>query len=401
MATETVEKKATSSEQNESSKTNLTLINTVLTYLTLIGVGAIVGYTIFASIYNHRCSDMMDEAERTFNRTKEEMSMKLVEALDKNTAHEGAESEVLELRGRLAGQADLMAKHQALLDKHQTTMERLNELQTNLAELQNCPKQVKQLESNVNLVSVQKESAEKRLQQANEKVEQLLEEAKSAGASAACETQLSKSMTHLQKLYVTLCREKYVVPSDSRLISCVIVLTFSWFVSTPRHGEGPYYIEFDLNFDDEGEEESKFVVEISSPDMVPLSVATFLTLVENDIYNDLEFLSTQSIIQLDSDEGKVASLATVASALSLVEAASAGPCTPYSVGFVGSNGALKIIMTNDVSKHGSLACFGKIAQGRQTLSRIQQATRRGKTVAITSVKTIELESKPSFGEGEL
>jgi cyclophilin family peptidyl-prolyl cis-trans isomerase len=156
-----------------------------------------------------------------------------------------------------------------------------------------------------------------------------------------------------------------------------------------------------MEIDDDVQEESKFVVEIPTPDVLPVSVATFLTLVENNIYNDLEFLSTQSIIQLDSDEGKVASLAQVPSALSLVEAASAGPCTPYSIGFIGTHGALKIIMTNDPSKHGTLACFGKIAQGRQTVTRIQQATRRGKTVAITSVKTVELTSKPTVGEGEL
>lgn len=370
----TVGKEAFATTSDES-KANLAFVNTLLTYLTLVGVGAIVGYTIFASIYDHRCSDLMDDAERNFNRTKEEMNLKLVEAMHKNAAYEGAESELLDLRGRLAGQADLMAKHQALLDKHQATMERLNELQTSLTELQTCPKQVKQLENTINIATVQKESAEKRLQQANEKVEQLLEQAKSAGGSATCEAHLSKSKNHLQKLYSTRCKE--------------------------IHGEGPYYVEFDMEIEDEGQQDSKFVVEISSPDVLPLSVATFLTLVENNIYNDLEFLSTQSIIQLDSDEGKVARLANVASALSLVESASVGPCTPYSVGFIGANGALKIIMTNDTSKHGSLACFGKIAQGRQTVSRIQQATRRGKAVAINSVKTVELASKPSFGEGEL
>ena len=223
MEKETGKKESASKESKNASQNNVALINTILTYLTLVGVGAIVGYTIFASIYNHRCSDMMDEAERNFNRTKEEMSMKLVEALHKNTANEGVESEVLELRGRLAGQADLMSKHHALLDKHQTTVERMNELQTSLTELQNCPKQVKQLENHVNIISIQKESAEKRSQQANEKIEQLLEEAKNAGASAACESHLSKSMTHLQTLYSTQCREKYVVMS--------FVLNLSLFIS--------------------------------------------------------------------------------------------------------------------------------------------------------------------------
>jgi hypothetical protein len=153
-----------------------------------------------------------------------------------------------------------------------------------------------------------------------------------------------------------------------------------------------------------------FVVEIGAllDHQLPNSVFSFLTLAGNGIYDGAEFLPTQSIIHLDSDEQKVASLGYATSALSLVEgrvssasALASSSCAPYSVGFVGANGGLKIIMTNDSSKHGSLACFGRIADRRQTVTHIQRAGREGKTVFITGVKTVKMASKPTVGEGEL
>lgn len=169
----------------------------------------------------------------------------------------------------------------------------------------------------------------------------------------------------------------------------------------PRYGDGPYYVEFDLELDDDVDEENMFVVEVPTLATLPHSVFAFLTFVNNGIYNGLEFLSTHSIIQLDSDEEHVAKLEYASSILSLAEGVSSGTCTPYSVGFVGSNGALKIIMTSDTSKHGNLACFGRIAQGRRTISRIQQAAKHGKSVTVSNVKTIEMTSRPNLGEGEL
>jgi len=167
-----------------------------------------------------------------------------------------------------------------------------------------------------------------------------------------------------------------------------------------RHGDAPYYVQFDVSMDGETKA-SSFVVEVATLDQLPNSVFSFLTLVDHDVYMGAEFLSTQSIIHLDSDEDTVATLGYAASALSLVESSSEGRCAPYSVGFVGANGGLKLIMTNDASKHGSLACFGRIAQGRQTVSNIQRAGREGKTVAITGVTTVQLESTPNMREGEL
>lgn len=151
----------------------------------------------------------------------------------------------------------------------------------------------------------------------------------------------------------------------------------------------------------DGSETESFVVEVSALETVPHAVFSFLTLVDSGVYMGAEFLPTVSIIHLDSDEEAVAQLGYATLALSLVESVSEGSCAPYSVGFVGANGGLKIIMTNDASKHGSLACFGRIAQGRQTVSNLQRAGREGKTVAITKVTMVEMKSRPNMGEGEL
>ena len=183
-------------------------------------------------------------------------------------------------------------------------------------------------------------------------------------------------------------------------------IPFCW-ISLPlanhRYGESPYYVQFDLEIDgDEGVDDTpSFVVEIETLDELPHSVFSFLTMVGSEVYKEAEFLATQSIIHLDSDEGKVASLGYVTSALTLVEGSSLGECAPYSVGFVGANGGLKIIMTSDTSKHGSLACFGRIAQGRQTVTRIQRAGREGKSVSVMGVQTVTMASRPTLGEGEL
>lgn len=197
------------------------LVNTLLTYFLLVGVGAIVGYIIFYSIYNHRCSDMMDEAERRFNQTKEELNFKLIEAMYKGTTSEGAESELLELRGRLEGQTGLLGKHQALLDKHQQTVEQLSQMQTTLdrvkmrkselsKELEISEKKLAEKEEDLNKISMQKDTLEQRLKQTTSKMEELQTQADEAGNSAACQAQKERSLSHIEKLHSSICTEKYV-----------------------------------------------------------------------------------------------------------------------------------------------------------------------------------------------
>ena len=191
----------------------------------------------------------------------------------------------------------------------------------------------------------------------------------------------------------------YDIGSLTHILFCWISL----HLVNHRYGESPYYVRFDLEIDGEEatDDNPSFIVEIETLDELPHSVFSFLTMVGSGVYKEAEFLATNSIIHLDSDEGKVASLGYATSALALVEGSALGACAPYSVGFVGANGGLKIIMTSDTSKHGSLACFGRIAQGRQTVTRIQRAGREGKSVSVMGVQTVTMASRPNLGEGEL
>jgi DNA repair ATPase RecN len=219
--------------KTSSSSSLSTRINTVLSAAILIGFGAIVGYMVFYSIYNHRCSDMLDDAERRFNQTREDLNHKLLEAIHQpnnddddagNTIYNnegGSESELLELRGRLEEQAiHWMDKHQTLLDKHQSTVEQLNQIQVKQLQTsqleknyQMSLKQVSALERKLNVASVQKEASGKRLKQANEKVERLQQEAKTGEASSSndCEAIQQQSMSHIQKLHSAICKEKCVL----------------------------------------------------------------------------------------------------------------------------------------------------------------------------------------------
>ena len=205
---------ATPKKEDETAKKTTTssssLGNTLLTILLLVGIGAILGYMLFYSIFNHRCADMMDEAERRFNRTREELNHKLIEAMDVNTANEGAEAELLDLRGRLEGQTDLMGKHQSLLDKHQSTVEQLTQFQAKHSqaqtELMATQKKLAEVEGSLNVISMQKETMEKRLQRSQD-----------SENSAACQAKQQQSLSHIQKLHSAICKEKYVWNRGTRL----------------------------------------------------------------------------------------------------------------------------------------------------------------------------------------
>lgn len=152
----------------------------------------------------------------------------------------------------------------------------------------------------------------------------------------------------------------------------------------------------------EGEPDgANFLVEVSTLELLPTSVFVFMTLVDSGAYTGAEFLSTQSIIHVGSDEEKVRGIGYAHSGLRLIENSELGGCGPYSIGFVGAKGGLKIIMTSDTSRHGSLACFGRIVQGRQIITQIQRASKEGKSVAISDVHIAKIDSPPTFQEGEL
>jgi hypothetical protein len=191
---------------------------------------------------------------------------------------------------------------------------------------------------------------------------------------------------------------------DAELDAHHKILTFRHFLfllSPSRYGDGPYYVQFTLMFEGQADT-AQFMVEVSTRNSLPHSVFSFLTMVDFLVYDGIDFLSTKSVIHIGSNAEQLQAFGfTGNQALSLVEDSSEAPCGAYSVGFVGMGPQLKIIMTSDSSKHGSRACFGKVvAQGRQTLSRVQAAVRTGTNVEIMHVRQVDVQGN-NKSDGEL
>jgi chromosome segregation ATPase len=113
----------------KSSSGATSLVNIILLYSTLVGLGAIAGYMTFYAFFNHRFAHLLDDAERRHNSSRQELQdryTKVVEEHQKCLEDETRVLELFDLRGRLDGQADLAGKHQLLLDKYQESEEHLS-----------------------------------------------------------------------------------------------------------------------------------------------------------------------------------------------------------------------------------------------------------------------------------
>lgn len=360
------------------------LLTVILLCLLLVGIGGIIGYLVFSSVYNHRCSDLMDDAERHFNSTEQDLHNRLIEAQHKNAESEIAELELRELRGRMESHTDLMSKHEGLLDKHQRTMEQLTAVQYSQEQTLLIKKR---LEHDLDIAQAKLTTLERSLEKANrdqgslgvqlkrsqDMIANLSRQNEELAMNASCEEEKAVATSQIQELHLLLSKQSF--------------------------GEGPYYLKFSLSVEDEPDDENNaFIVEITTLHQLPNVVFSFMTLQKAKVYDGVEFLPTNSIVYVGSDEKTFGSFSHVKSALSRAETTAVGDCKPYSVGFVGGDtGGLKLVMTRDSSKHGSLACFGTIVHGRQFISRIQMSPQQGKTMSIRTVEQV----LPQAQEGEL
>jgi hypothetical protein len=167
--------------------------NTLLLYVVVLGLGAIVGYRCFASIYNQRCSDIIDEAEKTFARNRDDLNNQLKEALERGNAQD--ELELLELRGRLSKQEALIEDYEKQEKKDSDAILQLelnnDQYKGLLAEHQ---KRALDMESKLSLVAAENESMLKRIE------EQVRERVKQADKDLYT--------VHVQNLHTTLTQEK-------------------------------------------------------------------------------------------------------------------------------------------------------------------------------------------------
>jgi chromosome segregation ATPase len=109
------------------------LINIVLLYLSLMGLGAIGGYGSFYFLFSERCSQLIMETKEKHSSSRQQFQQKYENALEGQRqclADSSAKRELRALQGRLEAQSNLADRHQVLLQKQEDTLTRLSEVQS-------------------------------------------------------------------------------------------------------------------------------------------------------------------------------------------------------------------------------------------------------------------------------
>ena len=214
-------KEKTDGDKSKTTKgETVTTTQLILIALAVFGLGAILGYIIFYSIYNHRCSDMMDDAERRFKDTNQELQSKLIEAMQGGgSSNDYRESELLDLRGRLESQTGLMDRHQTLLEKHQVMVDDLATAKatqdkallenTRLErELQATKKTATQLQKSLDAAQGGNHNLVQKLERATLEIDTMKKQAEIVAGDPNCQAAREAGFTHIQALHKKLGKDR-------------------------------------------------------------------------------------------------------------------------------------------------------------------------------------------------
>lgn len=108
------------------------IVNILMLYLSLLGIGAMGGYATFYFSFSQRCSAHILASESRHNESRQAFQEKYEAAIEGQLqcmSGSIAKDEVNQIQGRLESQSTLADRHQSLLDKHEATLERLSALQ--------------------------------------------------------------------------------------------------------------------------------------------------------------------------------------------------------------------------------------------------------------------------------
>lgn len=167
-----------------------------------------------------------------------------------------------------------------------------------------------------------------------------------------------------------------------------------------RFRGGPYYVQFTISI--EGHyDKSTFVVEVPSRSQLPHSVFTFLSLIDEKLYDGfaVSFQSNHLSFELgiQSEFGSILSnkykaLGFHESALSFMETSSMFRCVKNSMGFAEFGPTLKVTTAsnNKVDSIDDSVCFGRVVRGIKTLALMQLELERGSSVHVVEAKYLEL-----------
>jgi len=109
------------------------LLNILVLYLSLIGLGAIGGYAGFYAVFRQRCQQIIQTAEKRHVSSRQELQEKYMKALENQhqcqnpSAATSQGNELLEIKDRLEAHSIMAEKHQDLLKRQEETVIRLEQ----------------------------------------------------------------------------------------------------------------------------------------------------------------------------------------------------------------------------------------------------------------------------------
>lgn len=176
------------SDKTKDGPSSLRFLNTLLLYTIVLGSGAIFGYYFFSVIYDHRCSDLIDEAEKNFSVTREALTHQLKEALESSSSVD--ESEILELRGLTSKQESTIEDMKKKSKKDDETVLQLMARNDQYKDILTAHQtKTKEVEAKLNSIEIEKTNLENEMKKLQER-----------GHEASAE--------HIRHLHTTLTLEK-------------------------------------------------------------------------------------------------------------------------------------------------------------------------------------------------
>jgi hypothetical protein len=197
---------------DNTSSSSSPFINSLLKYMTLVGLGMILGYGLFYSMFHLLYANVMEEMEKSYNVTVEVLNnkyLKAVEDLKLCMEEDNQNKEIYDLRGRLEAQSDVVASYRELLDKHKVSQGRLNDINAELerkeAELYVLKKRI-EIHDNERMELEEELDATKQLMATTlgEQTEEINSLRSSIQAFQSAETEM---LEHVQHRYSAMCRQ--------------------------------------------------------------------------------------------------------------------------------------------------------------------------------------------------
>eukprot|EP00980_Cylindrotheca_fusiformis_P028074 scaffold22577_cov122-Cylindrotheca_fusiformis.AAC.53 len=342
--------------------------------LVFLAIGAIA----LRLIVPHHCESLLSSIELQCNDTlNEKRRQYTIARQDHHTCLEQNDRclvEIGELQARFEGKEICDQKYQLLLEQHQQMTEKFLNLEAESKEREE--ELWNQQQSAIRQRDGLKNQLDSKLEEMDFTLEGNKEIVDELGVVIREQKEDSeKTKRRIQQRNNVLCKEKYK--------------------------NGPYYVHFSISIEGH-RNQSAFVVEIPSRLQLPHSVFTFLSLIDDKLYDgfSVSFRSNNLVFELDpkSEAGSMLinnykARGFPEAALSFIEASSMFRCKKNSIGFIGHGPSLRVITApadNGDNIYDNV-CFGKVVRGTTTLSFLREEVERGSSIRVDEANYLKLQ----------